>query len=416
MPFDTPRTPLSRAEFVAMMAAVMALNALAIDTMLPAFPQIAASLHVTRANDLQFIVGSFLLAQAFGALVMGPLADRFGRRPVLVGAIIVAALCALGCALVTSFEGLIALRVVHGFFASAMGAISTAVIRDRYSGDAMASLMSMTIIVFMAVPVVAPTLGSAILAVTGWRAIFQMLAFAALLVGLWVLLRLPETLRDEDRLPLSPRQTAATWRFVLTQRLGIGYMLASGIVMGALFGFLNSSPQIFGEVFGAQALFPYAFAAVAGTMALTNFFNSRIVEQFGARRVSHGALLIFILLSIAQIIGATMPHEPMPLFLVIVALNMGMVGFTGANFSAIAMEPFGKVAGAAASFQMFVRMGIASVIGAFTGQRFDGTTLPLAEGFLVCGLLSLGCVLWAEQGRLFTRPRRGALREVRAPR
>jgi DHA1 family bicyclomycin/chloramphenicol resistance-like MFS transporter len=145
-------------------------------------------------------------------------------------------------------------------------------------------------------------------------------------------------------------------------------------------------------------------------MAVANFSNSRIVERFGARRVSHTALVAFIILSLCQLAAGQIHPEPMLLFLGLIALNMGMVGFTGSNFGSIAMEPFGHIAGAAASFQSFARMALATLIGALTGQRFDGTTGPLAQGFVLTGLISLAFILWAENGKLFTRPRRAALR------
>jgi MFS transporter, DHA1 family, multidrug resistance protein len=402
--------PMHDREFVAMMASVMALNALAIDAMLPAFSAIGASLHVGEANSLQFIITAYLFFNAVGSLVAGPLADRYGRRPIMLLSIAFSAIGGLASAIATSFEALLIVRAVHGFFAAGLGVLAVSVIRDRYSGDRMARLMSLIFIIFLAVPVIAPGLGQLIIAVASWREIFHVLALGASIVFVWVMLRLPETLAHDHRQPIAVRTIVGNWRTVLTDRQGIGYMMGAGIIMGGLFGFLNSAPQIFSDTFQAANLFPYGFACVAGCMALANFSNSRIVERFGARRVSHSALMAYILLSLAQF-GASLLHpEPLWLFVTIVALNMGMVGFTGSNFGSIAMEPFGHIAGSAASFQSFARMALASLIGALTGQRFDGTTLPLAQGFVIAGFVGLGFILWAEQGKLFTRPRRGAER------
>jgi DHA1 family bicyclomycin/chloramphenicol resistance-like MFS transporter len=402
--------PMNDREFVAMMASVMALNALAVDAMLPAFPAIGASLHVREANSLQFIITAYLLANAIGSLVAGPLADRYGRRPMMLLSIAFAALGGLASAVAPSFEALLVVRAVHGFFAAGLGVLAVSVIRDRYEGDRMARLMSLIIIIFLAVPVIAPGLGQLIIAVASWREIFHVLAGGAALVFAWVMLRLPETLDPEHRHPIAVGTILGNWRVVLTDRQGIGYMMGAGIIMGGLFGFLNSAQQIFSETFQAPNLFPYGFACVAGCMAIANFSNSRIVERFGARRVSHSALMAYIVLSLAQLAASQLHPEPIWLFVGIVALNMGMVGFTGSNFGSIAMEPFGQIAGAAASFQSFARMALASLIGMLTGQRFNGTTLPLAEGFVVAGFIGLAFILWAENGRLFTRPRRGAQR------
>jgi len=402
--------PMPDREFVALMASIMALNALAIDSMLPAFPAIGASLHVADPNALQYMISSYMLANAVGSLVAGPLSDRFGRRPILLLSIAFAALGGLVSAVAPSYPVLLATRAVHGFFAAGLGVLAVSVIRDRFSGDQMARLMSLIIIIFMLVPVLAPSVGQLVLEVASWREIFHVLAVAAVFVFAWAWKRLPETLHPEYRQPISLPVIARNWRACITDRLGLGYMLAAGIMMGGMFGFLNSAQQIFFDVFDAADIFPFAFATVAGAMAVANFSNSRIVERFGARRVSHAALIAFLLFSLCQLAASWLEPEPMWLFLMLVALNMGMVGFTGSNFGSIAMEPFGHIAGSAASFQSFSRMALATLIGAVTGQRFDGTTAPLAEGFFVTGLLGLGLILWAEHGRLFTRPHRAQLR------
>lgn len=410
MSVQPPAFRMHDREFVAMMASVMALNALAVDAMLPAFPAIGRSLHVAEPNDLQFILSSYLLANAVGSLVAGPLADRYGRRPMMLLSIAFAALGGLASAIAPTFDTLLIVRAIHGFFAAGLGVLAVSVIRDRFNGDRMARLMSLIIIIFLAVPVIAPTMGQIVISIASWREIFHVLAAGAGAVFIWVWMRLPETLSPENRQPIHPATILRNWKTVVTDRLGFGYMMGAGIIMGGLFGFLNSAQQIFSTAFNAADIFPYCFACVAGTMAVANFSNSRIVERFGARRVSHTALMVFLVLSLAQLAASFLHPEPLWVFLTLVALNMGLVGFTGSNFGSIAMEPFGQIAGSAASFQSFARMALATLIGAFTGQRFDGTTLPLAQGFVVAGILGLGFILWAESGRLFTRPRKAAQR------
>lgn len=416
MTTDPKPFPMKNREFVALMASFMALNALAIDAMLPAFPAIRASLRVADANSLQYMITAYMLANAVGSLVAGPLADRFGRRPMLLISIICSAIGGLASALAPTYESLLVMRALHGFFAAGLGVLAVAVIRDRFSGDMMARIMSLIIIIFMLVPVIAPSVGQLVLVLASWREIFYVLAGYAGIILVWAWFRLPETLTEENRQPISIRVISRNWVTVATNRLGMGYMLGAGIMMGGMFGFLNSAQQIFYDVFNAAEFFPIAFASVAGSMAIANFSNSRIVERFGARRVSHTALLFFICVSLLQLAASQLHPEPIWMFLVLVALNMGMVGFTGSNFGSIAMEPFGHIAGAAASFQSFARMALATLIGAMTGQRFDGTTQPLAEGFMVTGFLALGFILMAERGRLFTRPRHSQLRSNVAPR
>jgi DHA1 family bicyclomycin/chloramphenicol resistance-like MFS transporter len=407
--------PMHDREFVALMASTMALNALAVDAMLPAFPAIREALDVTNPNAMQFVLSAYMISNAVGSLIAGPLADRFGRRPIMMLSIFFAAVGGLASGMSPTFEILLVMRSIHGFFAAGLAVTAISIVRDRYNGDRMAKIMSLIIIVFMIVPVLAPTIGQLVLAVASWREIFHVLAGAAVLVFGWIWFRLPETLHPEFRQTIAPLAIARNWLSCVTDRQGLGYMMAAGVMMGGMFGFLNSSQQIYYDVFDAADIFPYAFACVAGAMAAANFSNSRIVERFGARRVSHTALILFILLSLVQLGASQMHPEPLALFMGLIAINMGMVGFTGSNFGSIAMEPFGRIAGSAASFQNFARMALATFIGATTGQRFDGTTRPLAEGFVFTGLLALALVLWAERGRLFTRPRRAGLRPHASP-
>ncbi len=391
-------------EFVAMMASLMAMNALAIDAMLPALGHISDDFGLTDPNLRQWIVSAYLIGTGAGAVFYGPLSDRFGRRPVLLGAVATYTFLSILSIFSASFAMLVGLRLAQGIAAGAFSVLVGSIVRDRYSGDAMAQLMSFVFIVFMGVPVIAPSLGSAILAFSEWHMIFVLLALMGAAVATWVFMRLPETLKPEHIIPIKPSAIVDVWGKVITHRQALGYMFGSGIAFGALFGFINSAQQIFFTTFGAEDVFPYAFAGVAGAMALASFFNSRIVMRFGARRVSHSALIAFIALSAIHLISAW-NGESLTAFLILHALTMSMCGFIGANFSSIAMEPFGNMAGAASSFQNCMRMLCAAGLGVIIGQAYDGTVVPLVSGFLICGSCALLLLLWSEKGKLFTRPR-----------
>lgn len=386
-----------------MMAMVMALNALAIDAMLPALPAIGKGLGVAVANDRQYVISLYLLGTALGALVYGPLADRFGRKGVLVPALFAYIAFAIGCGLATSFPMLLALRFAHGMVSAALGVIVVAVIRDLFAGDAMAKRLSLIFLVFMIVPIIAPTIGAGVAAIAGWRAIFLVLAGMGAVMLVW-LRRLPETLEPGDVRPLDWRTMVSGWATVTRHRRAAGYMLASGVMQGALFGYLNSSEQIIAEVFDAQSLFPLVFACVAIGIAIANFSNAAIVERFGARRVSQTAVFAFMATSIAQIGAALSGVETLAMFTALMMVNVGLIGFIGSNFGSIAMEDFGHMAGVASSYQSFAKTLLAAATGAFIGQQYDGSTLPLAYAFVGCAITGLLLVLWAERGRLFTRP------------
>jgi DHA1 family bicyclomycin/chloramphenicol resistance-like MFS transporter len=400
----TPKTDIGEHELVVMMASLMALNALAIDSMLPAFPRMAKGLALTDPNQVQYVISVFLAGTGIGALFHGPLSDRFGRKPVMFLAVVGSAIFSFACSFSTSFEMLLAMRFAHGLSAAAMGVLVASIIRDRFEGDAMARRMSTIFLIFMIVPIIAPTLGQFILLFAGWRSIFDVMAIMAIAAALWVWRRLPETLSPENVILIQPSALAAAWRTVVLHRIAAGYMLGAGIVQGALFGYLNSSQQAFEQVFNAADFFTIGFAIVAIGIAVSNFTNARIVERFGARRVSQAALLMFIALGTMQLLAAWFAPTSLFLFLLFLTANMAMVGFIGSNFSSIAMTPFGAVAGAASSFQTFVRTLLAASIGAGIGQQFDGSVVPIAAGFVICGLIALVLVLWGESGKLFTRP------------
>ncbi|MGN6691860.1 MAG: multidrug effflux MFS transporter [Sphingopyxis sp.] len=390
-------------EMVFMMAMVMALNALAIDSMLPALPAMGNGLGVAVANDRQYIISIYLFGIGAGSLVYGPLSDRFGRKGVLVPALFAYVAFSIGCGLANSFPLLLALRFGHGLVSAALGVIVVAVIRDLFSGDAMAKRLSMIFLVFMIVPAIAPTMGAGITAVASWRAIFIVLAVMGVVMLLW-LRRLPETLHPEDVRPLDLRTMAAGWATVTRHRRAAGYMVASGMMQGALYGYLNSSEQIIADIFDARSWFPLVFACVALGIATANFSNAAIVERFGARRVSQSATFAFLVTSILQILIAVSGAETLWMFTALMMVNVGLIGFIGSNFGSIAMEDFGHMAGVASSYQSFAKTLLAATVGALIGQLYDGTTLPLAYAFLVSGLVGLVLVFWAERGKLFTRP------------
>lgn len=391
-------------ELLVMMASLMALNALAIDAMLPAFPAMTTGLGLTNPNNIQYVISVFLAGTGLGALFHGPLSDRFGRKPVLLAGIIGCLIFSLSCSFSTSFEMLLVMRLCHGLMAAAMGVLVASIIRDQFEGDAMARRMSTIFLIFMTVPIIAPTMGQAVLLFAGWRTIFDVMAIMALLAAFWVWQRLPETLDPENIVAIQPHALAKAWKQVVTNRNATGYMLSAGLVQGALFGYLNSSQQMFDKVFNAKEFFTIGFAVVAIGIAVANFTNSRIVERFGARRVSQTALISFIFLGALQLAAAYIAPTSLPIFLVLLTCNMAMVGFIGSNFSSIAMTPFGHVAGAASSFQSFAKIALAASIGAAIGQQFDGSVVPVSAGFLICGLISLALVFWCENGKLLTRP------------
>jgi MFS transporter, DHA1 family, multidrug resistance protein len=402
-PLNTKKTSIGARELVAMMAALMALNALAIDTKLPAFPEIRATFGIKDENATQHIISIFLLGTGLGSILYGPLSDRFGRKSVLIPAIIGYTLCSLGGSFAPNFEFLLVMRLAQELCGAAMGVLVAAIIRDQFEGDTMARHMSMIFMVFMIVPIVAPSVGAAMLTVTGWRNIFNLFAVLSIMLAIWVVRRLPETLDRANIIPIQPTAIMKGWRAVTANRMALGYVIASGIAHGSLFGYLTSSEQIFARTFGARDFFPIGFAIISIGLACANFANSRIVERFGARRVSHTAAILYICMGALQYFAAVYAPTSLWLFLALITINMALIAFLGSNFSAIAMQPFGKMAGIASSFQQSVRIILSAIIGGIIGAQYNGNVQPIAAGFFLCGIAALALVYISENGKLFTR-------------
>jgi DHA1 family bicyclomycin/chloramphenicol resistance-like MFS transporter len=393
--------PIGFVEFVALVAALMSLTALGIDSMLPALPAIGTSLGITGANSRQFIVTAFVIGFGVAQLVHGPLADRYGRRTVLLWSLGLYAVANVACAAAGSFVLLLVARAAGGAVIAAARVATIALVRDCYHGRAMARVMSIAFMVFMIVPILAPTFGWAVLQFGNWRAIFGVIAVLTLGIMAWFWMRMPETLEPDNVLPITPQRILADWRQTLGDRLSLGYTLAATALMGSLYGYLNSIQQIMADVFHRPNLLALIFATTSVTMAVANLMNSRVVMRLGTRLISHGSLCALVVVSIIHLAAILIGWESLVSFAVFQALTLGCFGLAVSNFSAMAMENMGRIAGTASSVQGFVSVTAGAVIGAMIGQAFDGTTVPLVAGFLLAGLVALAFVALTERGRLF---------------
>jgi len=392
---------LSRPEFIALMAALMALNALAIDVMLPALPYMGEALNVADENERQFVIAAYMIGMGVAQLAFGPLTDRFGRRAPLLAGIGVYIVAVIIAAFAPSFTMLLVLRFIQGLGAASVRVITTAVVRDRYSGREMAEVMSLVFMVFMAIPVIAPSIGQVLLLTGPWQTIFLFMGGLALVFWLWTFVRLPETLPLDKRRPLSMKGVTEGFHIVFTNRVAISYGLAGMFLFGALFGFISSSQQIYVDIYGLGVYFPVAFALVAGLMAVSSFTNSRVVRRVGMRRLSHGAMLTFTVVSGIWLAFALSGFLPLWLFFSLLCVIMFSFGWAASNMNSLSMEPLGAVAGTAASVFGFIQTVGGALIGGYIGQLFDGTTVPAAAGYFTMGIMSLVFILIAEKGRLF---------------
>ncbi|HWH18331.1 MAG TPA: multidrug effflux MFS transporter [Allosphingosinicella sp.] len=391
---DGRRGPGTR-EFIALMAALMASNALAIDSMLPALPAIGEALDVTEDNQRQFVITSYLLGFGMAQLIYGPLSDRFGRKWLLVASLALYGIFGLLAGIASSFTLLLAARALQGVAAAATRVLVVSVVRDRYQGSGMARIMSITMIVFMIVPILAPSFGQGVLAIATWRHIFIILGVYGAALALWIMLRLPETLAPEHRRPLSLVSISEAAWTTLRIRQSIGNTVAQTLLMGALFAFINSIQQIVFDVFRRPEMIGIVFACIAGPMTISSYANSRLVMRLGARRLLLTALAAFTAVAFLHLLVAETIGENIWLFVALQAATMASFGMIGANAGALAMEPLGHIAGTASSVQGAITTMGGALIGFTIGQQFDGTTLPFLIGFTSCGGLALAVAWWA---------------------
>lgn len=404
-----PAQPLniSFVEFVAMTATLMALTALSIDIMLPALPMIGDALGVENHNDRQKIVIFYMAGFAAGQLFYGPLSDRFGRKPVLLFGLALFIAGSVWALAAQSFTALLGARLLQGLGAASPRVVAIAVVRDLYSGRQMARVMSLAMMVFIVIPVLAPTFGSLLMQLGDWHIMFYVLLAIGILVAIWTGLRLPETARQVLRHAHGMTLRASFTAAILTPQT-FGYGLCGGLMFGCVLAYVASAQQIYADVFKAESLFPVVFGAVASVMALASFINSRLVERLGMRAVSHTALLFSVATAVVLALAAGLGFASLPVFSGLVAGNFFFFGLIAPNFNALAMEPQGANAGMASSVIGALGTATGALAGGLIGAAFDGTVMPLSGGILACTLLTCTVVYLVEGRRgLFGRqPRR----------
>jgi len=390
--------PSGLGEFVALMATLTALAALSIDMVLPALPAIGASLGVERANDNQLVVSLLFLGFGLGQLFYGPLSDAVGRKPAaFAGLTVFSAGCVLALAS-RSFSMMLLARFLQGIGVAGPRTIAVALVRDRFDGREMARVISLITVVFILVPVVAPTLGQTVLAVSGWRAIFGVYLAMSLITAVWFALRQEETLPVDRRMPLALAPVAAAAREVLSHRQAVGYTVAGGLIFGALIGYLTSAQQILQQQYALGPRFPLFFAMVAIALGAASLANASLVLRYGMHVLLTWSLRGICVVSLVFIFYASTSsgHPPLWTLMVYLMTSFFGIGILFGNLNALAMQPLGHVAGTGAAIVGATSLLISLVLGTAIGQIYNGTVLPLVSGFAVLSACAMLASWWAE--------------------
>lgn len=386
------------AEFVIIISLLMSLTALSIDAMLPALPLMGADLDVANANSRQLVVSAVFLGLAIGQLFFGPLSDRTGRKPAIYAGLSLYIGGSLLAMFASSFPLLLVGRLLQGTGVSSPRAVSLALVRDRYEGRSMAQVMSFVMTVFILVPMIAPTLGQAILLFTGWRAIFGSFVILALIALIWFGIRMPETLAADERAPFTPRRIVQGVREVVSIRPALGYTLVAGLVSGLHLGYLSSAQQLLQEQYGLGELFPLYFAIIALSIGSSSLLNARLVMRFGMHSLVTWSLVTIMVTAGAAFGLSLLSAGQPPLWFLTAYLMVTFfcVGVLFGNNNALAMQPLGHIAGIGAAMVGSLSTFLSVPLGTLIGQSYNGTVLPLIAGIGILAAVALLVVRWAE--------------------
>ncbi|MEM8731204.1 MAG: multidrug effflux MFS transporter [Pseudomonadota bacterium] len=394
--------PLSRVELIALVAALFACVAFSLDAMLPAMPQMAQQLSPEDPNRIGLVLTVFVLGLGIGTFLTGPLSDAFGRRAVILWG---AALFILASAVAWQSDDLTVVllsRLVQGLAAAAPRVVAMAVLRDVFSGRAMAQVMSFVMMIFMIVPAIAPLMGSFVINAWDWHGIFMAFVIFMGALGLWVALRLPETLAVSDRRPFrAPLLWSAVREMILHPTVRIS-IIVQVLSMAVLFSTLTMVQPIYDTVYDRAESFPYWFGAVAVVAGTGSLLNAVLVVRIGMRRMVAYVYLGQMLITVAVLAHIYLGQTEVGAFWVFVFWQVSiffMGGLTMGNLNAIAMEPMGHIAGLAASVIGGIATVLAAPVATVIGLSFDGTLRPLAIGILgltVAGYLSMRAMAKAE--------------------
>lgn len=387
------------AEFIALTALMMSMVALSVDTMLPALSTIGRDLGTVDENSSQLIISLFFLGMAAGQLLYGPVSDNTGRKPAIYlgyGMFITGCLLSLAA---TNLPVMLAGRFLQGFGTAGPRIVSTAIVRDRYEGSAMARVMSFVMTVFIIVPIIAPALGQGMVLLAGWRAIFASFLMLALITLVWFALRQPETLDQEKRVPFTLKRITGTLRIILGSRSAVGYTVTAGLVFGFFLGYLNSAQQIFQEVYPLGAAFPFYFAFLALSIGAASLCNARFVLHRTMQFLSKRALVSITILSAGFFLFSLRNdgHPPLWALMAYLFATFFATGILFGNLNALAMESLGNIAGIGAGVVGSLSTFISLIAGTAIGQGYNGTVLPLIAGFFMLSLASLAAMRWAEK-------------------
>ena len=382
--------PKLKLEFIAIMALLMSLVALSIDGILPALAVIGTDLGVTDTQKHQLLITMIFLGLGFGQLIFGPLSDSYGRKPIIYVGFLVFAIASIICVNTNSYEVLIAGRILQGIGLASPRTLSIAMIRDSYEGDYMAKVMSFIVMIFILVPIIAPTLGQYLMLTYNWQTIFNVQLGLGILVLFWFWKRQPETLAVSKRIPFRTATLSSGFIEFFKHKQAVAFTLISGFITGSFMVYLSTTQHIFEIQYDLGEDFPLIFASLAIGVGFATYLNGVYVVRIGMKRialVSLAAYCLSALLYVVLFFNASNP--PLWVLLTFFVIQFIAVGFLFGNLRALAMQPIGHIAGVGAAINGFISTVMGVLIASGIGAYVTTTAWPLFLGFSVCGMVSM---------------------------
>ncbi|WP_017346928.1 Bcr/CflA family multidrug efflux MFS transporter [Pantoea sp. A4] len=369
---------------------------LSIDMYLPAMPQIAREFAVS-AGSVQMTLNLYILGFAIGQLVYGPLADSYGRKPVIVLGTLIFACAAAACALSQSVDYLIAMRFLHGLAAAAASVVINALMRDSYAKEDFSRMMSFVMLVTTIAPLVAPILGGWLLLLWSWHAIFWALSIAGLITTLLVVTQIRETLKPEQRQRFHLRTTLGNFVLLFRHKRVFSYMLASGFSFAGLFTFLNAGPFVYIEVNHVSPQnFGYYFGLNVVFLFIMTLINSRAVRRVGPLKMFRFGLLVQFITGLWLLLVSALHLGFIPLVLG-VAMFIGCVSTVSSNAMAVVLDEFPHMAGTASSLAGTLRFGVGALVGALLSLVSFDSAWPMVGTIAACATISISLFFYASR-------------------
>ncbi|MEQ3626229.1 MAG: MFS transporter [Celeribacter sp.] len=373
------------------------MTALAIDGVLPAMPMIEADFSLLPPYSGGQIITIFVLGMAVGELLIGPFMDATGRRPAVIGGLVLFGIGTIIAGTADSYGAVVAGRFLQGVGIAGPKIGTRAMIRDRYAGTDMAQVMSVIFTLLILIPMIAPAIGAVIVATSGWRGVFW--AYLAMAVGLgaWLWTRHPETLPVDKRIPLQFRRLATNCRIVLTRSDVAPVIVATGLIFGAQLTYFSVAADLFGAVYDLSASMPAFFALLATGTGAALLLNVRFVGRTGMEPPILIGLTLLGLSGALLLVAAALTdgHPPLVIFLGLGWIGFFALGLLFGNLNALAMRPLGELAGLGSSIIASVSSLVAFVFAFTVEVAADSPVWAVAWAFALAAPPSAILILLA---------------------